>query len=44
MAQKKKYSDYSVYRLPKVRPKSNAWEVGIFMAKYSLEFKKKVVL
>ena len=28
----------------KVRPKSNDLEVGIFMAKYSFEFKKKVVL
>lgn len=34
----------SVYRPPKVRPKSNDWEVGIFMAKYNFEFKKKVVL
>ena len=34
-----------LYRPPKVRPKkSNDWEVGIFMAKYSFEFKKKVVL
>ena len=33
-----------MYRPPKVRPKSNEWEVGIFMAKYSFEFKKKVVL
>ena len=33
-----------LYRPPKVRPKSNEWEVGIFMAKYSFEFKKKVVL
>ena len=30
-------------RPPKVRPKSNDWEVGFFMAKYSYEFKKKVV-
>ncbi len=28
----------------KVRPKSNEWEVSIFMTKYSFEFKKKVVL
>ena len=28
----------------KVRPKSNDWKVGFFMAKYSFEFKKKVVL
>lgn len=33
-----------MYRPPKVRPKSNDWEVGIFMAKHSFEFKKKVVL
>ena len=33
-----------LYRPPKVRPKSNDLEVGIFMAKYSFEFKKKVVL
>ena len=33
-----------LYRSPKIRPKSNDWEVGIFMAKYSFEFKKKVVL
>ena len=33
-----------LYRPPKVRPKSNDQEVGIFMAKYSFEFKKKVVL
>ena len=33
-----------MYRPPKVRPKSNDWEVGIFMAKYSFEFKKKIVL
>ena len=33
-----------MYRPPKVRPKSNNWEVGIFMAKHSFEFKKKVVL
>jgi transposase len=33
-----------VYRPPKVRPKkSNDWEVGIFMAKYSYELKKKIV-
>ncbi len=30
-------------RPPKVRPKSNDWEVGFFVAKYSFEFKKKVV-
>ena len=30
-------------RPPKVRLKSNDWEVGFFMAKYSFEFKKKVV-
>ena len=30
-------------RPPKVRPKSNDWEVGFSMAKYSYEFKKKVV-
>ena len=30
-------------RPPKVRPKSNDWEVGFFMAKYSCEFKLKVV-
>ena len=30
-------------RPPKVRPKSNDWEVGLFMPKYSFEFKKKVV-
>ena len=30
-------------RPPKVRPKSNDWEVGFFMAKYSYEFKKQVV-
>ena len=28
----------------KLEPKSNKWEVGIFMAKYSFEFKKKVVM
>ena len=28
----------------KLDQKSNDWEVGIFMAKYSFEFKKKVVL
>lgn len=33
-----------MYRPPKVRPKSNDWEVGVFMAKHSFEFKKKVVL
>ena len=27
----------------KLDPKSNDWEVGIFMSKYSFEFKKKVV-
>ena len=37
-------SSSSACRSPKVRPKSNEWEVGIFMAKYSFEFKKKVVL
>lgn len=31
-------------RPQKVRSKSNHWEVGIFMAKYSFEFKKKGVL
>ena len=31
-------------RPPKVRPKSNDWEVGFFMAKYSFDFKKKVVM
>ena len=41
--QKKKCSDH-LYRPQKVRPKSNDLEVGIFMAKYSFEFKKKVVL
>ena len=33
-----------MYRPPKVRPKSNDWEVGIFMSKHSFEFKKKIVL
>lgn len=33
-----------MYRPPKVRPKSKDWEVGIFMAKHSFEFKKKIVL
>ncbi len=33
-----------MYRPPKVRPKSNDWEVGIFMSKHRFEFKKKVVL
>ena len=28
----------------KLDQKSNFWEVGIFMAKYDFEFKKKVVL
>ena len=28
----------------KLDQKSNDWEVGIFMAKYSFEFKKKVVM
>ena len=28
----------------KLEQKSNDWEVGIFMAKYSFEFKKKVVI
>ena len=27
---------------PKLDPKSNDWEVGFFMAKYSYEFKKKL--
>lgn len=27
--------------LSKVRPKSNDWKIGIFMAKYSFKFKKK---
>lgn len=30
-------------RPPKVRPKTSNWEVGIFMAKYSYEFKKRIV-
>ena len=30
-------------RPPKVRPKSNDWEVGFFVAKFSFEFKKKIV-
>lgn len=30
-------------RPPKVRPKSNDWEVGFSMAKYSFEFKKQAV-
>ena len=30
-------------RPPKVRPKSNDWEVGFFMAKFSFEFKKMIV-
>ena len=38
------YKSGPMYRPPKVRPKSNDLEVGIFMAKYSFEFKKKVVL
>lgn len=32
-----------MYRPPKVRPKTSNWEVGIFMAKYSYEFKKEIV-
>ncbi|KXB58108.1 bombesin-like protein [Gemelliphila asaccharolytica] len=31
-------------RPQKVRSKSNDWKVGIFMAKHSFEFKKKVAL
>ena len=30
-------------RPPKVRPKSNDWEVGFFVAKYSYEFKMKAI-
>ena len=30
-------------RPPKVRPKSYDWEVGFFVAKFSFEFKKKIV-
>ena len=33
-----------MYRPQKLDQKSNDWEVGIFMAKHSFEFKKKVVL
>lgn len=32
-----------MYRPPEVRPKSNFWEVGLFMSKYTFEFKKKIV-
>ena len=41
---KEQFFPLIMYRPPKVRPKnSNDWEVGIFMAKYSYEFKKEVV-
>ena len=38
-----KNSTSRVNRPPKVRPKSYDWEVGFFVAKFSFEFKKKIV-